>query len=339
MPARTSLIVPGLFDLPRAELDARFARAQLPGVNRIVGLGTPIPNRAFDIDAMVARALALGDANPATKLPLAQAQPGADDEPTRALLCEAIHLRPDLRSAVVVPIDKTPENLSEINIIINDLKELFKADCDISALPGGRYLMRLNAVTAPRHYPHVLSVLGKSASPYIEQSRENLPWYRLLNEMQMFLHQHRINAERLAAGRLPINSLWFWGGGPAPADPGVAAAWFGDDAELGRFAESLGLGTQPLEAFASAAAGDAVVVDLRLLETLKSVRGGALDRPLLELEQQVVAPALARLAQRGNRVRLYAGFDVDFELGPYAHLRFWRRSRSLLDWIPGDGAD
>lgn len=339
MPARTSLIVPGLFDLPLAELGERFLRERLPGLNRVVGLGTPKPNRAFDIDAMIAGALTLGGASSETRLPLAQAQPSAGDAATRVVLCEAIHLRPDLRSAVVVPIDKTPKNLADIGIIINELQDLFKVDFDISALPDGRYLMRLSAVTAPHHYPHVLSVLGKSASPYIEQSRTNLPWYRLLNEMQMFLHQHRVNAERLAAGRLPINSLWFWGGGAAPAAPAIAAGWFGGDAELAHFAASLGLDAQPLEAFASATGGDAIVVDLRLLETLKSTRDGALDALLLQLERQVFAPALARLEQRGQILRLYAGFDVDFELGPYARLRFWRRPRSLLDWMPDADAD
>ncbi len=335
MPARISLVLPGLFDLPLAELGERFVRERLPRLNRMLGLADPLANHAFDIDSIVARALALDTAGGG--LPLAQAQIEAGDTAaTRALLCEAVHLRPDLRSAVLVPIEKNRRNLQDIGILINDLKELFKLDFDISALPDGGFLLRLESVTAPRHYPHVLSVLGKSASPYIEQSRDNLPWYRLLNEMQMFLHQHRINAQRTTEGLLPINSLWFWGGGSAPDATDLAARWYGDDAALNRFAASLGFEVRPLDAFARAAEGDAVVVDLRLLETLKSARGGALDALLLELERQVFAPALARVSGGGHRLRLCAGFERDFELGSLSRLRFWRRPRSLLDWAPGD---
>ena len=74
----------------------------------------------------------------------------------------------------------------------NDLKELFKVDFDIKTVSEGIFLLQLQDIQAPAHYPHVLSVLGKAANPYFEQTRESLPWYRLVNELQMFLHQHRI---------------------------------------------------------------------------------------------------------------------------------------------------
>ena len=50
------------------------------------------------------------------------------------------------------------------------------------------------------HYPHILSVLGKTANPFIEQSRQILPWYKLLNEIQMFMHQHEVNQQRMQRG-------------------------------------------------------------------------------------------------------------------------------------------
>ncbi len=338
MPARIDIVLPGLFDLPLAELGEAFVRERLPRLNRMLGRADPTPNGAFDIDAILARALGLADTGGAG-LPLAQAQLEPDDAAVpRALLCEAVHLRPDLRSAVLVPIGKDRRNLRDIHRLIDDLTELFGADLATDALPDGRFLVRLRSLNAPRHYPHLLSVLGKSVSPYVEQSRDYLPWYRLLNELQMFLHQHRVNAERAAEGLLPINSLWFWGGGPAPARRGVAVDWYGDDALLERFAARLGLGPRPLAAFASAAAGDAIVVDLRLLETLKSVRADPLDALLLDLEQRVFAPACALAERGGHRLSLCAGFEADFELGPYSRLRFWRRPRSLLDWRVPDGA-
>ena len=51
---------------------------------------------------------------------------------------------------------------------------------------------------------------------------ENLPqlttktrtnWRAISNEIQMLLHDHPVNEARQAAGALPINGLWLWGGG------------------------------------------------------------------------------------------------------------------------------
>src|SRR3546814_15930088 len=41
-------------------------------------------------------------------------------------------------------------------------------------------------------------------------------WRSLLNEAQIILHNHPWNARRAAAGKPPVNSLWFWGGGMLP---------------------------------------------------------------------------------------------------------------------------
>lgn len=41
-------------------------------------------------------------------------------------------------------------------------------------------------------------------------------YHRILGEIQMTLHDHDLNRQRAAAGKLAINSLWFWGGGVAP---------------------------------------------------------------------------------------------------------------------------
>jgi len=41
-------------------------------------------------------------------------------------------------------------------------------------------------------------------------------WTRRLNEVQMMLHEHPVNAARAAASRAPINSLWWWGEGRWP---------------------------------------------------------------------------------------------------------------------------
>ncbi len=56
---------------------------------------------------------------------------------------------------------------------------------------------------------------------------------RLISEVEMALHEHPVNAEREAEGRRPVNSLWLWGGGKAPAPNALRLPpLFADDALL-----------------------------------------------------------------------------------------------------------
>ena len=52
--------------------------------------------------------------------------------------------------------------------------------------------------------------------PQTQDAREAARWRNLLNEVQMQLHNSPINQARAARGEMPINSVWFWGGGPVP---------------------------------------------------------------------------------------------------------------------------
>jgi hypothetical protein len=58
--------------------------------------------------------------------------------------------------------------------------------------------------------------LGANLLDCLPQGDAGRPWRRLFNEAQIGLHAHPVNAERAAAGRLPVNALWLWGAGPLP---------------------------------------------------------------------------------------------------------------------------
>jgi hypothetical protein len=55
--------------------------------------------------------------------------------------------------------------------------------------------------------------------PLAAASREH---DRLVGELQLLLHQAPMNRQREEQGRLPVNSMWFWGGGRAPAPATIA---------------------------------------------------------------------------------------------------------------------
>jgi hypothetical protein len=340
MPARVDCVLPGLFDLPPGELSGEFLRYQLPHLNRVLSLARTRQNQAFNIDAIIRKTLDWEAHDDSTQtvtrcygLPMAQAfaAPQAQDY-SRYLLFQAIHLKPDLHSALILPLGNNQDNLNDIDILINDLKDMFKVDCDITAVASGVYLMRLHNFDAPLHYPHIISVLGKSANPYIEQSREIMPWYKLLNEMQMFLHQHEVNQKRLRSGLLPANSLWFWGGG-RPEEIKQGLSWYCDEPLFNRFAQSLGLAPKSLDALdLSQPAGDSLVVDLRLLTALKSGQGESLDELLLDIDKRLFQPLLAAVNAGHSRLRLHLGYSLDFEMHPLSRFKFWKRRKCLVDW-------
>jgi hypothetical protein len=328
MSGSVEIVLPGLFELPADELKPDFLRSELPYLNQFLSQARAVPGKSHSIDSIIIEALSL---NKSVGLPLAQAfvEPGSRQTDCY-LLFQAVHLQADMHNAIVLPIESSQKNIDDISLIINDLQDFFNVDFDINVVADGLYLMKLNEYSAPEHYPHILSVLGKTANPYVEQTRENLPWYRLTNEIQMFMHQHVVNQQRLQQGLATINSLWFWGGGQLPNAIPSKPGWYCDDLVLTRFAESLGLSSRSLNQFDEFnPAVDSVVVDLRLIEALKTGIDSSLHQLLLEIETRLFKPLLAG---RG-RFRLRAGFESDFEWTPVSRFHFWRRKRCLLDWL------
>ncbi len=335
MVPRAQIILPGLLDLPADELDADFLREDLPGLSHLLRFGRSRVNDRHTLDDIVGDAL-FAQYGYGCSLPLAQVcARKLQVDGTRAMLFEAVHLHADLNAALLMPIQKNQRNLDDIGILIRDLAELFKADCHIMPMTEGVHLMVLEDIPAPTHYPHPLSVLGKAANPYTEQSRASLPWYRLLNEMQMFLHQHDRNSARARDGLLTINSLWCWGGG-AVTGSHRPARWYCDDPLLGQLPRYLGLELSSLGEFTGGLPpADWNYLDLALLETLKGARDETLEDWLREFDRTVLAPALDWVRRHGASLTLRSAGVEDFVIGARDRLRFWRARRSLAERLEG----
>src|SRR5256885_15089389 len=59
---------------------------------------------------------------------------------------------------------------------------------------------------------------GVAIDEKLPSGPDAMRFHALMNEAQMLLHEHPVNAEREARGVPALNSIWFWGGG------GIAAA-------------------------------------------------------------------------------------------------------------------
>jgi hypothetical protein len=150
----------------------------------------------------------------------------------------------------------------------------------------------------------------------------------LLNEAQMLLHAQPVNQAREARGELPINSLAFWGAGPAPRT--AQSRWqsvAADDPAVRGAARRAGARHRTLPRSAQDWL-DRLPEDGRHLALVDARRA-----PLADLERDWFAPLLAALrADRAGMVTVHvpdAAEQVSFETIRGDLRRFWRRPRAL----------
>lgn len=83
---------------------------------------------------------------------------------------------------------------------------------EFSVAAPGQWNLRLRKPTQLVTHP-LAQVLGRSIEPWLPSGPDGPAWRRTINEIQMVLHAHPVNAAREAQGRPAINSVWPWGGG------------------------------------------------------------------------------------------------------------------------------
>ena len=168
---------------------------------------------------------------------------------------------------------------------------------------------------------------------------EGAPALRRLNtEIEMWLHDHRVNEERARRGAPPVTTLWLWGGGaqasspPAPSRD-LADAAFGSDAYIRGLWRLAGGETRPMPVDWAALIGEpraqrvlGVVEVAGLLHTNASWR---LADAMAEIDRRLLSPALSAL-HRGELDRLVLlANDRSLTLRAADRWRLWRRVRTM----------
>jgi hypothetical protein len=153
---------------------------------------------------------------------------------------------------------------------------------------------------------------------------------RLQTEIQMLLHEHPVNDERVRSGRPAANSLWLWGFGAVRhmAERRLAPLYSDDPWLLGlwRFHGGPAPGLEDL-ARPSPASPGLHLVALTGEHGVVAANEGAPGDP--GLEQAYLAHLRAALRGGGlQRLRFLFG-GTQYELSPRARWRFWRRSAAL----------
>lgn len=230
------------------------------------------------------------------------------------LRCDPVHLRVDLSTARIVAVgDSLRLGREETEQLLQPLRPLFgDLAWPISAPQPARWYLQLPIDSRPPAFTPLAEVIGDDLFAHLPQGREGQRWRSLLNEAQVILHNHPVNAARVDRGLLPVNGVWCWGAGSLPDH--VRAPWsavLSGDPSLQALARLAGIG-----ALDSAAVWQSPgqLIDLSQLRDIDEIERGVLP----ELEA-----TLQRLPG--------AQIELDFADGLLARLnhrqrwRFWRR--------------
>jgi len=255
---------------------------------------------------------------------------------------DPVFLRPDRRSVVLLDAGSARLDTRDALALAAEVKPLLESrGYELEVPCPERWYLRLQNM--PRISTTELEqVVGRDIASALPGGSDAATWHRLLNEIQMLLHQSAVNVDRETRGLAPINSLWFWGCGSTPAP--VPQRWtviHGTDLFLRGLAEIGGGACLPVPSGANECLANGEAED-QVLVVLESCRRAAAHQEVemwgaavRELEQRWFKP-LAGALQRGALLSLSLITDeMELEVRPLSLLCLWRRHRTLASLAPG----
>ena len=174
-------------------------------------------------------------------------------------------VQPDMNGVRLLACGQLQLEMAEAQALAEPLKAVFdEAGLQLEISTPDRWHLRLPPNSPLPNFAAPEQALGEDLSQHLPQGADGRRWRLLLNEIQVLLHQHPLNAERRAHGLAPVNSLWLWGGGNLPERfhsdlRGVIS----DDLLLSALAKRAGVTRQARTPETVAAAAPAWLIDLQ----------------------------------------------------------------------------
>ncbi len=253
------------------------------------------------------------------------------------LRADPVHLHPQRDRLILTDSQMLDISQDEANRLVAEIMEHYKDDGWLlkAARPGRWYLKPPRApkmTTAP-----LPEVVGRDIHPYLPQGKDGKAWHTVLNEMQILLHTAKTNEEREHHGKLPINSLWFWGGGRLPKLKPVAwtQLWteeplslaFARLAQVPSHAQPADFETWHRQA---GHGGEHLVVLDVLRPALQYADASAWATAMTQIERQWIAPLFAAVrAGALTHATLLSDNGRQYRLTRRLARRWWRRRKPL----------
>jgi hypothetical protein len=311
------LLLPGLS--LQADRDLRDLSAEHPRLARLLGRAQR-ESRSGLFESSLLSALGL---SPSASLASLTALGDFPDDPptTRLLRSDPVYLHADPNKVLVQGRIRL-ERDEAVSLLATLNAEFPELDFRMGRDPGRWYVRQPEEVSgmAPsRHWLH-----GRSLTPFMPRSAADRLWRRYLNDLQMVLHAHPVNEARVSRGALPLNAVWWFGGGdPAVTaeDPAVTR-FLGNDILLAGIASATG------QVFNAMPAPEDLLGPGRVVMTCDE-HGDPFDpaqpsTTLTELENLYLPVILSALpARRIRSVTVLCG-SHELRLGWLESMCFWR---------------
>lgn len=153
----------------------------------------------------------LGEQSPAGDLPIARLRGGSE----HSLCADPCYLHPDRDQLLLFyrDLDLSLDEAKAIRQRVQPLLDDFGASLKVQS--PQQWLLELESLPEVRFTPKE-GLNGLPVTGFLPRGKEAQSWIRLWNEIQMLLFDCPENQAREKAGKVPINSLWFWGKGALP---------------------------------------------------------------------------------------------------------------------------
>lgn len=234
-----------------------------------------------------------------------------DAADTLWLAADPAWVQPDLTGVRLLACGSLQLELGQARALAEPLQPIFaEAGMQLLVSSADRWHVQLPSAQVLPKFDAPEQALGEDLSQHLPTGADGRPWRLLLNDIQVLLHQHPLNARRRAAGLAPVNSLWLWGGGRLPAPMrSTLTGVISDDVLLS----------------ALAARGDVVQLG-RTAATVAAARPGWLvdlqDLPATEIAS-TWWPSLQPLFER-HPLQLHFGSGERWLQRPWHRWRVWR---------------
>lgn len=353
------LVVPGLIPAREALQDA-FDSARLATLELLVARGRVGYAEQQCFEAWLAQAFGLGDAAlPAGALTVIADGGDATAGEARWMRADPVYLHLAREHLVLVPGAALSLTYGEVDALCEAVNQHFAGRLTLT--PNLRrpdhWCARVEDAELPFNVP-LLEAAGDDVDSHLRaqsdaanpgnpdnaaRTADAASAHALLNELQMLLHDHPVNEAREARGEPAVNSVWFWGAGPAPTT--AQGPWHSVSADeplalgLARIARirhrALEVSADSWLARAPEDGHHLIVLDgLRLPHALVDTEPYLAG--LQALEARWFAPLLEALrVRRIGMLTLHApdaseALSIETVRGDLR--RFWRRPRALAPW-------
>lgn len=254
------------------------------------------------------------------------------------LCADPVHLRFHHERIILADAGAFELTHEEVHTLAKGLNQEFGNIGQFHVADTRRWYVRLNAATSFTALP-LSAVAGRRVEGELPDQPHTSKLRSWLNEIQMFLHSHPVNAARASAGKPAVNSLWLWGAGTLPkfGDNNHDGVWSRDPLALG-LARASGIPAHPLpqrlDSLLEHTAPEStqlIVLDDLLAPVLYEDSQGW--RQALEgVEESWFAPLRSALGRQVKAVTLLAPTVygvLAWEIKSADRWKFWRRPQSI----------